>query len=169
MTYPLRNLGIKWYVDVLMNGGARVFYSFLAGMLVYRLNWIIKTSLGFVSMSLLLVMSLLFSYSDSIRWPLESVIVIIYFPLLVALGAGATLIPFLRKICKFSGSISYPLYIVHYPFIWLFLSYMQAEKPTMQQMEFIIPTSVTLLIVLAYAVMRFLDIPIRNYLKKSLA
>ena len=166
MTYPLRSLGVKWYIDILLNGGARVFYSFLAGMLVYRSGWIIKTSIGFVSMSLLLVIAFLFSYSDSVRWPLESGIVIIYFPLLIALGAGASLAPPLRKICNFSGSISYPLYIVHYPFLWLFLSYMQSEKPTIYQLEFIIPISVILLVVLAYAVMRFLDIPIRNYLKR---
>jgi len=42
------------------------------------------------------------------------------FPLLVSLGAGTGLAGKHQKINTFSGNISYPLYMTHYPFVWNF-------------------------------------------------
>jgi peptidoglycan/LPS O-acetylase OafA/YrhL len=163
--YHVGNLSIGWGGDNFIGGGIRVFYSFLAGMLVYRSNWIIKSHLGFISLSILLAIAFLFPYVDKINWITEPIIVLFYFPFLVALGAGALLTSRFSSICNFSGDISYPLYMIHYPFLWVFLSYMEARKPSMSQMEIIIPIAVLLLIGLAYLVMTFVDIPLRKYFK----
>lgn len=158
-------LGVGWGVDSFAGGAARICYSFLAGMLIYRSNWIIKNAFGFLSMSVLLVIAFLVPYIKEINWVTDPLIVIFYFPLLVALGAGAGLNARLRSICRFSGEISYPLYMVHYPFLWLFLSYIEVKKPTIGQMTIMIPVGVMLLIGFAWLVMKYLDIPVRNYLK----
>ena len=51
----------------------------------------------------------------------EALCVIVVFPLIVALGAGGKLSGNLfSKGCDFMGKISYPLYIVHYPVIYLY-------------------------------------------------
>ena len=68
----------------------------------------------------------------------------------------------------FSGKISYPLYMTHYPFVWIFLTYVAVEKPSMAHLEYVIPVSVILLIGLAYLVFKFLDFPIRSYLTDKL-
>ena len=161
------NLGVGWSIENFAGGGARVFYSFLAGMLVYRTSWIIKSRLGFISISLLLLLAFLFPYSDQTNWFVEPLIVIFYFPFLVALGAGVSTNSFATT-CTFAGEISYPLYMVHYPFIWIFLSYVETRKPTMIQLEIIVPVAVVLLIIFAYLIMIFLDMPIRVYLKNKL-
>lgn len=159
------NLMGGWGGPTFWDGGARVLYSFLAGMLVYRSNWIIKNRLGFLGVSVLLLLSFLVPFNDKYNWLTEPLIVLIYFPVLVALGAGATLKPNLQSICKFSGDISYPLYMTHYPFIWIFLTYVAAIKPEMTLLKIIIPVSVCLLIAIAYLIMVFIDMPMRKYLR----
>nr|WP_147379233.1 acyltransferase family protein [Odoribacter splanchnicus] len=54
----------------------------------------------------------------------EALCVIVVFPWIVALGAGGKLSGSLfSKGCDFMGKISYPLYIVHYPVIYLYWSW----------------------------------------------
>ncbi|MFD2148064.1 acyltransferase family protein [Mucilaginibacter antarcticus] len=154
--------------DNISAGAIRVFYSFSAGMLIYRLNWIIKSRLGFTAVGLLTLAALVFPFSNKWNYVTESVIVILYLPLLVALGAGATLRPAFAKICKISGELSYPLYMVHYPFIWIFFSYLAMYKPPMSQMAVIIPISVVLLIAFAWIILKFVDEPIRRYFKRRM-
>lgn len=165
VAFKSTNLMGGWGGPTFWDGGARVLYSFLAGMLVYRSNWIIKNRLGFTGVSILLLFAFLLPFNDKYNWLTEPLIVLIYFPVLVALGAGATLKPNFKGVCKFSGDISYPLYMTHYPFIWIFLTYVAIIKPEMDLLKIIIPVSVCLLIGLAYLIMVFLDTPIRNYLK----
>ncbi len=165
-------LGVGWGGGNFIGGGIRVFYSFLIGMLVYRSNWIIKSHLGFIAIGILLVIVFLVPFTYRFNQIIDPLIVLFYFPFLTALGAGARLTAPLTKLCKFSGAISYPLYMIHYPFLWIFLSYVEEKKPTMSQMEIIIPIALLLLIALAYAIMIFLDTPVRKCLnakmKKSL-
>jgi peptidoglycan/LPS O-acetylase OafA/YrhL len=163
-----KNLSVGWGVGNIAGGGVRVLYSFLAGLLVYRCNWIIRSPIGFISVGILLLLAFLVPYSDAVNWITEPLIVIFYFPLLVALGAGARLSESLRKICIFSGAISYPLYMVHYPFIWLFFGYIETQKPPLKQWVMVTAVAVILLIVFSWLVMLFVDIPLRNYLKKRM-
>jgi peptidoglycan/LPS O-acetylase OafA/YrhL len=159
-------LGVGWGGDNITGGGIRVAYSFLAGILVYRSSWIIKSRFGFLSIAILLVAAFLIPFSEKTNAVVDILIVLFYFPFLIALGAGAQLKNRYSKICNWSGEISYPLYMIHYPFIWLFMSYVERIKPNMQQMSTIIVFGVIGLVILAYGVMVFMDIPIRSYLKK---
>lgn len=90
-----------WGGSNISAGGIRVLYSFLAGMLVYRLGWIIKTRLGFLSVSILLLAVLTSPYSNKWNFISEPLIIIFVLPFLVSLGAGATLRPAFTRICKF--------------------------------------------------------------------
>ncbi len=161
-------LAVGFGGDNIRAGGIRMFYSFLAGMLVYRSNRIIRTRLGFTALSILLVIVFLIPFYSKGNWITDTLVIIFYLPLLVALGAGAAVRPAVSRICKFSGEISYPLYMVHYPFIWIFYSYVEAKKPGIGEMTVIMIIGVALLMVFAYLVMKYLDIPIRNYLKRKL-
>jgi peptidoglycan/LPS O-acetylase OafA/YrhL len=161
-------LGVGWGGDNIIGGGVRVFFSFIAGILVYRSNWTIKSRIGFSLVGVLLLVAFLIPFSEKLNFIVDPVIVIFYFPFLVALGAGAHLRPKLYRLCKFSGDISYPLYMIHYPFIWLFMSYVESKKPAMNEMILVMITGVVLLIALAYLIMIWLDIPIRKYFKNKM-
>jgi peptidoglycan/LPS O-acetylase OafA/YrhL len=155
-----------WGRDNFWDGFARIGFSFLAGLLVYRSNWIIKSKLGFIGLSVLLVLTFIMPYSKW-NWLTEPIVVIFYFPLLIALGAGATLTSGLKKLCVFSGKISYPLYMTHYVILWMFLNYYISHKPGTTQLAFIITTGVILLIGFAYLIMVIYDIPVRRYLSNK--
>jgi peptidoglycan/LPS O-acetylase OafA/YrhL len=162
------NLSGGWGGPNFWDGGVRVFYSFLAGMVVYRSNWIIKNKLGFIGISVLLMIAFFAPYRNAYNWITEPILVVFYFPLLVSLGAGATLTRPFQKIAKLSGELSYPLYMVHYPFVWVFLTYVAVVKPTLATLSYVIPLSVIALITLSYLVMVFVDEPMRKYFKNKL-
>lgn len=154
-----------WSKDNFWDGGARIAYSFLEGLIVYRCNWILKNKLGFTGLAFLLAIAFISPYSQW-NWITEPFIVLLYFPFLIALGAGTKLNGSISKLCVFSGKISYPLYMTHYAGIWIFASYCNAHKPGMLQLAIVIISGILLLMGFAYAVMRLYDIPVRKYLSE---
>lgn len=164
--YRAGNLLGGWNGPTFWDGAARISYSFLAGLLIYRFNWIIKNKLGFIGLAILLSLAFVMPFTKW-NWLSESLVVLFYFPLLVALGAGATLAPGLRKLCTFSGKISYPLYMTHYAVLWMFGNYYTKYQPDTLQLTFIIIAMTILLIGLAYLVMVFYDVPLRKYLSNK--
>ena len=166
VVYRSGNVMGGWGGSTFWDGSARIAYSFTAGMLVYRFNWIIKNKLGFIGMVFLLLLALLMPFSK-LNWFSETVVVIFYFPLLIALGAGATLTNTFKKICIFSGQISYPLYMTHYAVIWMFGNYYTKHKPGPEKLAVIIIISLFLLVGIAYLAMRFYDNPVRRYLSSK--
>ena len=152
-----------WNDITFWDGGARIFYSFLAGLAIYRFKWIIKNKLGFIGMCVLLSFAFLMPYGKW-NWLTEPAVVLCYFPLLIALGAGATLTPIFKKLCEFSGKISYPLYMTHYAVLWMFGNYYTSHKPAACQLIVIVTTSLIFLVGIAYLVMVVYDIPLRKYL-----
>ena len=161
--YRAGSLGGGWGGPNFWDGGARVAWSFLAGLLVYRSNWIIRTRLGFGGLSILLMAAFLMPYFKW-NWLAESLVVLFYFPLLVALGAGALLTKRSERLCIFSGKISYPLYMTHFAVIWMFSNYYRAHRPGTMQLALIVTIGVILLIGVAYVAMVAYDIPVRRYL-----
>ncbi len=162
------NLLGGWNGETFLHGFARISFSFSMGMLIHRSGWIIKNKLGLLGMCALLMLAFLVPYNEQWTWLIEPLIVIFYFPLLVSLGAGATLSSKYNKINKLSGDISYPLYMTHYPFMWIFANYVVAEQPSMNELAWVIPVSTIALVALAYVVMQIIDTPIRSYLKTKL-
>lgn len=163
ISYRSGNLLGGWNGDSFWDGGVRIAYSFSAGLLIYRSNWIIKTRLGFPALAVLLSLAFIMPWFKW-NWLAESIVVLFYFPLVVSLGAGATLSPGLKKLCVFSGNISYPLYMTHYAAIWIFGGYYSSSKPGTIQLAFIVIAGTIMLIGIAYLAMRFYDIPVRKYL-----
>jgi peptidoglycan/LPS O-acetylase OafA/YrhL len=159
------NLMGGWAKSNFWDGGVRVAYSFLAGMLVYRSNWIIKNKLGFTGLTFLLLLAFLIPFGKW-NWLTESFAVLIYFPLIVSLGAGTILSERAKNICTFSGAISYPLYMTHYAFIWAFGHYFLKYKPDTTELAVVITCGTILLVAVSYLVMKFYDTPVRKYLHR---
>ncbi len=161
------NLMGGWSTGTFWDGAARISYSFLVGLLIYRFNWIIKNKLGFIGLAILLALAFMMPFSQKWNWLTETLVVLIYFPLLIALGAGATLRGGFKKFCVFWGNMSYPLYMTHYAFIWVFASYFTANKPGPGRLAVIIIVSEVFLVTIAYLVMTYIDIPVRKYLSSK--
>lgn len=165
IAYTAGNLLGGWDKTTFWHGGVRIAYSFLAGLLVYRNNWIVKNIIGFILLSLILLLLFLTPHLKY-NWIVELIIVLICFPIIVSLGAGSTLSPKTEKLCAFSGDISYPLYMTHYAGIWIFGNYFLTKNPSSLELCIAIIAGTLLAILLAYATMVFYDTPIRKYLSR---
>ena len=162
-SYNAGSLMGGWGKPNFWDGAARIFYSFSAGLLIYRSNWIVKNKLGCAGVAVLLAAAFVMPWSQQWNWLTELLVVLFYFPLLISLGAGATLSQGFRKIFVFSGKISYPLYMTHYAVIWMFLNYYSTHTVSTLQLFFIITIGTICLIVLSWVVMTIYDMPVRKY------
>lgn len=99
----------------------------------------------------------------------DTVCFAILFPIIVYLGAsGKTTDKYTTRVCKFLGDISYPLYMVHYPFIYLYYAWVKNENLTFVQS---LPGAAALVIgsiLLAYLCLKVYDEPVRKYLTKMI-
>lgn len=120
--------GFSW--DSAWMAPVRLTYPFIAGLLLYRLrpHWP-KMRLGFGWLSLLLVgglaMPTLPQYAGiKLNAVYEVALVLTVFPALVIAGAHSRGGSRVLALCRESGRISYPLYITHAPFMFLWASFL---------------------------------------------
>jgi peptidoglycan/LPS O-acetylase OafA/YrhL len=163
-----------WSIDKtqLNIGFTRLLYPFFAGVLLSRIGKLIHIKNAFTVCSLLIV-AILFvpriggSEHLWMNGLYESFCIIILFPLIVSIGAGGSLTAKLPiKICRFLGGISYPLYITHYPLIYLYIAWVANNKVPKEQG---LPVGLLLFIVaiaIAYACLKLYDEPVREWLRK---
>jgi len=163
-----------WHGDVATGWGystfwiavVRMLFPFFAGLLLFRSGKRLHFPMAFPLCSLLLML-LFFLPTFRYNGLYEAACIILGFPVIVAMGAGGTVRGRLAKLCKFSGDISYPIYITHYPFIYIYTAWVAVKKPAPQQ---IIPVACglfVLFILLAYAALKWYDEPVRAWLKKN--
>lgn len=164
-----------WHGDVATGWGyttfwiavVRMMFPFFAGLLLFRCGKLIHLPMAFPLCSLMIIV-LFFMPTFKYNGLYEAACIIIAFPIIVAAGAGGKISGRWAKLCKFSGDISYPIYITHYPFIYIYTMWVVEKKPTPQQ---IIPVACCLFvffILLAYASLKLYDEPVRAWLKKKL-
>jgi peptidoglycan/LPS O-acetylase OafA/YrhL len=158
------NLLGGWSARSFWDGGARVAFSFMAGLLVYRMGWRLRTRLGFGALSVLLMLALVMPYAKG-GWIREAAVIVVYFPLLVALGAGATVSPRVERLCKFSGDLSYPLYMTHYAVIWIWGDFADKHKLAAGGLAPYVICGVATMVAFAWLVMVVYDKPVRTYLR----
>ena len=98
----------------------------------------------------------------------EAAAIMAVFPAVVLLGAsGFTTGKTSTALCKFLGDISFPLYIVHYPFMYLFYSWLiRTQQFTLARTW---PAAIGVFawnILVAWLCLKFYDIPVRRFLSK---
>ena len=163
-----------WHGDVATGWGyttfwiavVRMMFPFFAGLLLFRSAKLIHLPMAFPLCSLMLII-LFFMPTFKYNGLYEAACIIIAFPVIVAAGAGGNISGRWAKLCKFSGAISYPIYIMHYPFIYIYTMWVVEKKPAPQQ---IIPVACGLLIffiLLAYTSLKLYDDPVRAWLKEK--
>jgi len=164
-----------WSVDGpnLHIGFTRVMYPFFGGLLLFRLGKIVRLPHAFwISSGLILTVLALPRFGGAahpwINGLYESLCIIFIFPLIVAIGAGGTLGgKYSAGICDFLGRISYPIYITHYPLIYIYTEYVGNGKRLLSETY---PYALLVFfgsLALAYGCLRFYDEPLRNWLKNK--
>ena len=168
------HLGVGWsMLDYNLPGGfLRLLFAFSIGLLMSRNFKPIKIKGAFWISGLAIVVLLSIPYIGNGESPwmnglYDAVCTIVIFPILVYIGASdRTTNKTTTKMCRFLGDISYPLYMVHYPFMYLFYSWIWKNGLTFAQTW---PVAFVLFfgnIVLAYLCLKLYDELVRKHLTK---
>ena len=159
----------------------RLFYPFLTGLMISRMlagrissenasGSPIHLKGGFWWASLLLIV--IFSvpciggYAGLANGIYQAIIILLVFPLILLIGAGSrTTDTTSTRICNFLGDISYPLYITHYPLMYMHMSF-HANHPDVPLFVDVMMSAgvVIFAVIMAYVLLKVYDIPVRQWL-----
>ena len=168
------SVGIGWTIDTInfWSGLVRMLFPFTLGMLLAQ-NFHprkIKGAFWICSAMLLAVFSAPYIASEvsiSLNSLYEVACITLVFPLIVWLGACGSAEGTTEKISGLLGDLSYPLYIVHYPLMYLFYSWLIDRHYYALRDTLFTPIAVIAVsIALAYACLKLYDEPVRRYLAR---
>jgi peptidoglycan/LPS O-acetylase OafA/YrhL len=183
VTSPQGDLIGGWSLEAsqLRIGFTRLMYPFFAGLLLSRVirPGQIKNAFLWCSALLIAILAMPRIGDSSSQWMnglYDSLSIVLVFPLIVYLGASGRVKGSFSIINRFLGDISYPIYIIHYPFIYLFMAWVANNKisltgPSPLSIQMIIAIAfgiLLIMIVLAYACVKYYDEPVRKWLTKRL-
>lgn len=169
-------IGVGWTLDGVnfLGGSLRMLFPFSLGMLLSRNFKPVKVRGAFWICSIVLLALFCVPYIEGnspICWNglFEAICILFIFPVLVWLGAsGKTTDKHSTQICKFSGDISFPLYAVHYPVMYLFYAWLIDNK--YYTFGEVWPVALIVYIgsiLLAYLCLKCYDEPVRKWLSRK--
>ena len=154
-------------------GLTRLFYPFITGLLISRVGKFIKVKNGFWWCSLIL--AVLFSIpcvggADNIlNGVYNATCILVLMPLVVMMGAGSQIKGAKSaQVCNFLGEISYPLYITHYPLMYMQMNWAWSHPDAPAYAHVMVCIGCFLLSIgIAYACLKLYDIPVRKWLTEK--
>lgn len=170
-------IGVGWTLDTVnfFGGALRMLFPFSMGMLLARhfkpMN--VRGAFWICSVILLLLFCVPYIVTEnspiSLNGLFETICILFIFPILLWVGAsGKTTDNFSSRVCKFLGDISYPLYAVHYPIMYLFYAWLIDHKLYTITEAWPMALAVYLgNILLAYLCLKLYDEPVRKWLTKK--
>ena len=169
------NIGVGWTLDGVnfIGGLLRILFPFSMGMLLSRNFKPMKLRGAFWICTLVMIALFAVPYlegTESIctNGIYEAFCIIIAFPILLWIGAsGTTTDKKSTQICKFLGDISYPIYVIHYPFMYLFYAWLiKNQLFTLGETWQVALCVYAWNILFAYLCLKLYDEPVRKYLAK---
>ena len=169
------NIGVGWTLDGVnfIGGLLRMLFPFSMGMLLSRNFKPMKLRGAFWICTLVMIALFAVPYlegTESIctNGIYEAFCIIIAFPILLWIGAsGTTTDKKSTQICKFLGDISYPIYVIHYPFMYLFYAWLiKNQLFTLGETWQVALCVYAWNILIAYLCLKLYDEPVRKYLAK---
>lgn len=154
-------------------GISRLLFSFTAGLFLHRLFKPISVRGTFWAGTAILIVLLSLPRiggADHLWWNglYEVCCTLIIFPLVVFFAASEKPAgKAMTAICQFLGKLSYPLYMVHYPFIYLYYAWVKNNHYSFSESIWGAVAVLAGSLLLAYLCLKFYDIPLRKYLSNQ--
>lgn len=174
VTSPNGDLIGGWSMETaqLRIGLTRLLFPFLAGLLLSRVAKPRHINHAFLICAGLIILALSFPRVGGtqnlwVNGVYDSLSIIILFPLIVYIGAsGDITTEWTLKLCRFFGNISYPIYIIHYPFIYIFTAWVIDNHISLQEGWWMGLVVLLSSILVAWTCLKLYDIPVRKWLTK---
>jgi peptidoglycan/LPS O-acetylase OafA/YrhL len=154
----------------LYGGFTRVCFPFFCGVFMFRVwNEGLRIPQGNYAFHIVALLLIVFftPVPASVNWLFEALAVLLVFPLLIILGAHDTANPRLTSLYLFVGRLAYPLYILHYPVLRLFIKYEHANSLQGVQLWAVLTIEILTAIVFSLVVMIYFDEPVRAWLTRK--
>ena len=168
-------VGVGWTIDTVnfWGGLIRMLFPLTLGMLLARTFKPRKVKGAQWKCSIMLIALFAVPYipstgNISLNSLYEVACIAFIFPLIVWMGASGSCNGKSEQINKLLGDISYPLYIVHYPIMYIFYAWLiEKNHYTLQDCWETALIVVTASIFIAFLCLKFYDEPIRKWLTKK--
>lgn len=165
-----------WSIDPLQLqiGFTRLMYPFLAGMLLRKITTPRNINNAFMWSTVLIVLALAFPRVGGTEnlWAngiYDALVILFVFPAIVFIGSSGSIKgEFMQRTCNFLGNISYPIYIVHYPFVYVFYAWVENNNVPLEKAWPVGIVTFITSIVVSYLAMKYYDIPFRKWLSVRL-
>lgn len=179
--YPCSlNAGWSLTAEQFYIGVARVGFSFFTGLLLFRLIYKEGAALKktrtpiFAICSFIIIAIVCVDQIGGYEHPLYDgifnlICVFILCPFTVWFGSQRIeLSQRTKNVCDFLGRLSYPLYLAHYPLVYLFFTWMDTHHDaSFSVLAFTSTATFLLCVALGYAALKLWDEPIRKWLAKK--
>lgn len=168
-------LGVGWTLDGLnfLGGLLRMLFPFTLGMLISRNFRPFQIRGAFWICAIVLLVFFCVPYIEGkspvcLNGVFEMICIAVIFPVLVCIGAsGKTTDKQSTRICKFLGDISYPLYAVHYPIMYVFYSWLiETRQYTLGETWPVAAAVYFGSILTAWLCLKLYDEPVRKWLNR---
>ena len=169
-------IGVGWTIDEVnfWGGLVRMLFPFSMGMLIARTfkPRKVKGAFWICSVTLVVLFSVPYIASSgaiSLNSLYEFICIAFIFPMLVWLGACGTASGTTGKMNRVLGELSYPLYIVHYPIMYIFYAWL--SKNNIYTLDNCLGVSALVIvssIALAFLCLKLYDEPVRRWLTRKL-
>jgi peptidoglycan/LPS O-acetylase OafA/YrhL len=162
-----------WGWSNLWMAPVRLTYPFVAGLWMYRsLDRLPRLRIGFLPLTALLTIAVLMPVWPEvgrIKWNglYEAALIILLFPAVILAGAHSNAGKGMTALCKLSGRLSFPLYITHFPFMYVYMNWV-TTGPSLTATLAVATAALIFVLVFAWAAFKLWDEPIRAWLKQVL-
>lgn len=166
------NIGMGWTLAEygFLGGFFRLSFSFSIGLLMSRGFRPRKIRSAFWLCSAMLAAIFATPYVGGASMPMlnagfDLACTLFIFPAIVYIGAcGTTTDATSTRICDTLGQLSYPVYIIHYPVMYLFYAWVWSNGKTLAEAWPVGAVLFVAILLMAWPAYRFYDLPVRTYL-----
>ena len=169
--------------DQIYVGLSRLLYPFLCGLLISRILPAhqtesnksgspihLKGGFWWCSLALVAIMAMpcIGGRQGIADGLFQAICILAVFPVIILAGAGSeTTDPKSTAVCKWLGELSYPLYITHYPLMYMQMNWVaeHGEKAPLWMHICVSAGILFMSIAFAYGILKVYDEPVREWLK----
>ncbi len=164
---------VGWSQQHIWGGFPRGGYGFFAGVLLFRLVGSPKAPTRRISpwACLLMIAPIpvaMITVPEAIKVPAQLFVAFVYGPILIWLATLVQPPRFLHRICARAGALSYPIYMLHFPMLAVFERLSWQHPEMLDSGPWIGIGLLAASIVIAAAVERFYDTPLRSWIGRKL-